>query len=418
VRFLLFFNPVTATIPSKKNKLALHFAAGEGHLAIVRQLLQLYPEGALTKSSKGKLPLHFAARWGHLDVAQDLLRVFPDGIRALDSEGSLPLHDACREGQVRMAEFLFRQYPRGLMTANIRHEIPLFPAVRTGNLELVVPLIQAWPAGGSFVIRHAGQDDNVEFWSRDVLELVLRGAVGNFTNCTLLDGREAPPLCNRDSVLYSGGDETDSECSTVSLTSEEELVEKQHNNAKVASCRCRNDKKKSSKKRRCKDNVSDRPKKRVRSRRTTGSGCEFLPLHSALAGGANAHVLRHVLNVFSDQLTKQDCRGRLPLHVAMEYCRGADTATLVLDKILKPYPEAAAVKENDGRLALHVGLAKRADFCLIQGLLEANPASGFTSFSEKLPIHIAMENNCDLSTLYVLLRGDPCVVSDLVSNCA
>ena len=360
----------------------------------------------MKRSAKGKLPLHFAARWGHLEVAKDLLRIYPNGIRCLDSEGSLPLHDASREGQVAMTEFLFRQYPRGLMTANIRQEIPLFPAVRTGHLDLVASLIQAWPAGGKYVVRHACEDDNVHFWRPEVLELILRGAVGNFINCPLLDGREAAPLLNSDFALHSGGDDSDSEGSEYSLMSEDfktpaRQLEKSCNRRILM--------------KRPADFECSRQKKKVR-RKSMYNCSEFIALHSALEGGANAHVLRHVLDLFADQVTKKDCSGRLPLHVAMAYCHDKETVNLVLDKILKPYPDAATVQDESGRLPLHVGLYKRADYRLIEALMEANPASGFTPCAncKKLPIHIAMENNCDLSTIYALLRGDPCIISDLL----
>lgn len=408
MHFLLWSDPLTARIPSKKNKLALHFAAGEGHLDIVRKLLELYPQGSLTRSAKGKLPLHFAARWGHLDVAKDLLRIDPDGIRRLDAEGSLPLHDACREGQVAMAEFLFRKYPPGLMTANIRHEIPLFPAVRTGNMDLVVSLIQAWPGGGKFVIKHACQDDNVQFWSPDALELLLRGAVGNFTNCSLLDGREAPPLCASDSALYSGGDESDSDCSAVSLKSEEAEMP-------LERCLCK-DEKVSSKRRPAIVTTAARPKKRARLSKQFSRCRKFVALHAALAGEANAHVLKRVLDLYPDQVSQQDSHGRYPLHMAIAHCKGKECITLVLEKILGPFPDAASEKDENGRLPMHIGLLKRADFRLIQGLLKANPASGTTPCGScrKLPVQIAMENGCDLSTLFVLVRGDPCSLSNLL----
>lgn len=405
VRFFLYTNPITARIPSKKNKLALHFAAGEGHLDIVLRLLELFPQGSQIKSAKGKLPLHFAARWGHLEVAKVLLRIYPEGIQELDVEGSLPLHDAAREGQVRMCQFLFYRHPRGLMTANIRQEIPLFKAVRSGNLDLVIPLIQAWPAGGRYVLKHACQDDAIQFWQPDILELILRGAVGNFTNCSLLDGREAPPLCNGDSVVHSGGDETesDSECSTASLTSEEEAIMNLEPESKKVP------------RKRPPEQVStydSQPRKRSRARSMTKC-CEFIALHAALEGGANAHVLRHTLELFSDQVTKQDGRGRLPLHVAMTHCHGESTADLILEKILKPFPDAASIKDDCNCLPLHIGLVHRANFRLIEGLLEANPAAGFEPCGQsgKLPIHLAAEYNCDLSTVFALLRGDPSIVS-------
>jgi ankyrin repeat protein len=385
VRFLLSLDPVMVTLPSKKNKLALHFAAGEGHQTIVSELLDLYPQGALTRSSKGKLPLHLAARWGHLKVAKALLSLYPDSIRGLDSEGSLPLHDAAREGQVTMVQYLFRIYPRGLMTANIRNEIPLFPAVRSGNLDLVIVLIQAWPAGGKFVLRHACVDDNVQYWSGEILELLLRGAMGNLANCALLDGREAPALCCGDCVVHSGGDESDdSESSNYSLVSEDS-GSKQPDKSTL-----------------------DRPKKRIRRRRKPG---EFLPLHSALACGANSHVLEHVLDKYSDQVMQPDCYGRLPLHMAMARCRGEEKKSLLLEKLLKPHPEAAMAKDCNDLLPLHVGLQNKAEFGLIQPLLELNPSSGFTP--QGLPLRMAMAHDCDLSTVYMLLRGDPCALSNL-----
>ena len=65
------------------------------------------------------------------------------------------------------------------------------------------------------------------------------------------------------------------------------------------------------------------------------------------------------------------------------------------------------------RLPLHIGLVHRANFRLIEGLLKANPASGFAPCGQsgRLPIHLAMEYNCDLSTVFALLRGDPSIVS-------
>jgi ankyrin repeat protein len=111
VAYFLYATPITAEIASKKQKLALHFAAGDGHTAVVRNLLHVYPKGASLPSAKGKLPLHFAARWGHIQIASDLLFLYPEGVRCVDWDGSLPLHDAAREGQVLMSKFLIERYP-------------------------------------------------------------------------------------------------------------------------------------------------------------------------------------------------------------------------------------------------------------------------------------------------------------------
>ena len=195
VAYFLYATPYTAKIASKKKKLALHFAAGDGHTDVVQQLLRVYPEGASLPSAKGKLALHFAARWGHMQIASDLLFLHPEGVRCVDWDGSLPLHDAAREGQVVMSKFLIERYPIGLSIANIRGEIPLFPAVRSGNVNLVILYLQGWAMGGMHILKAVSADDNIHDWDWNIVELCLRGAVENFSDCPLLEGKEPPAVC-------------------------------------------------------------------------------------------------------------------------------------------------------------------------------------------------------------------------------
>jgi ankyrin repeat protein len=190
VDFLVQCQPHTASIPTTKQKLALHFAAGDGHTNVVQTLLQAYPEGASMPSAKGKIPLHFAARWGHLQIARELLQVYPEGISTLDWEGSLPLHDAAREGQYEMAAYLIDRFPLALCMANLRGEIPLFPAVRSRNLDLVILCVTAWPMGGKHVLQNIAQDDNVQGMGWDMVTLLLHGAVDNLTGCCLLSNSQ------------------------------------------------------------------------------------------------------------------------------------------------------------------------------------------------------------------------------------
>jgi Ankyrin repeats (3 copies) len=200
VHYFLSAAPETASIPTSKGKLAVHFAAGDGHVQICSALLQHCPPSAAVPSSKGKLPLHFCARWGYLDIAYELISYYPDAVRALDWEGSLPLHDAAREGQVRMSRYLIERFPAALQTANLRGEIPLFPAVRSANVELVRLMIQAWPRGGKHILRNVSADDNITSWNDSILELLLRGAVDNLLHCPLLVGHEPPTVRLLDDV--------------------------------------------------------------------------------------------------------------------------------------------------------------------------------------------------------------------------
>jgi Ankyrin repeats (3 copies) len=142
------------------------------------------------------LLLLVAARWGHLDIAKELLHRFPDGIRAMDWEGSLPLHDAARQGQFLMAGLLVEQFPVALCVQNLRGEVPLFPAARSGNIDLVAYLVQAWPEGSKLVLKSISNDDRIDTWNWDILELLLRGAIHHLDedDCPVLRGRESPTL--------------------------------------------------------------------------------------------------------------------------------------------------------------------------------------------------------------------------------
>ena len=445
VQFLLQVDPATARIISKKQKLALHFAAGEGHRNVVQALLRVHPEGAYTTSSKGKLPIHLAARWGHMHVAQELLCFHPNAAASADWEGSLPLHDAAREGQTSMSQFLMARYPRGLSTANLRGEIPLFPAVRSGNVTLVIAFLQAWPKGGRHILQHVTVDDNINEWDERIVELCLRGAVENFNQCTIFHQQDRAlyytddddddamemltPLTNRDPVhkttlrpIFEHVPPLQDDCpNAIRLGSVSEggsrpkspIIEERESKKRST---FQND---SSAKRRKSDLISGH------CQCSCGNGgtlqCEFYHLHSALSSGASAPVIQIVLDRFGDQeLQEIDCQGRLPLHIAMTNTTTEDAISIVLQDVLRSYPDAATVRDNKGRLPLHVGLESNANFRLIQAILEVHPVSKVqccqtrdSRFVDQAPLWMATAFDCDLSTIYHLLREDPSILNDI-----
>jgi Ankyrin repeats (3 copies) len=440
VQFLLQVNPYTASIPSKKQKLALHFAAGDGHIQVVRALLRVNPEGASAPSKKGKIPLHFAARWGHMKVAQDLLYVYPAGVSCLDWEGSLPLHDAARDGQTIMAQFLLERHPQGLSTANLRGEIPLFPAVRSGNVALVICLLKAWPMGGKHILQHVNADDNIREWDESIVELCLRGAVGNFNNCTILDGPLKPLVGSLSLNAYKSSPNhkphlkcpSRSEYILLCSPLQDSMADNstspiQDNRPKSPLVEERESKKRSQSqirsttKRSKPDSVSETPDFPCCYGTHRLCGCEFYHLHAALSSGASASVLQVVMERFGEQqLRLSDCQGQLPIHIAMANTKTDDAINVVLDQVLRPFPEAATIRDMKARLPLHVGLHAKADFRLVNALLELHPLSKVeicdtrdARYANKAPLWMATGCDCDLSTVYSLLLGDPTVLNDL-----
>jgi ankyrin repeat protein len=464
VHFLLHHVPVSASVMTHKLKLPIHFAAGDGHVEVVRALLKANPMGASTPSKKGKVALHFAARWGHLDIARDLYKIFPQCVNIQDLDGNVPLHDAAREGQLEMAKHLVRIYPEGMCKSNIRGELPLFGAIRSGNVELCDFLIRSWPESGKHVLQIVRPEDHVESWDPVILDLCLRGAVDNFSGCPR--NENAAPIFayafpTTDNSKYGNGSPQKprvlTSCDRGNSTSSEASMEVARIAVSAASlsssplyaaCSPMNrltpglditlPRYKSpilqdndcAKKR----SVAEKTHSIKKSRRENSveiSGAigndvthrilasqTYLQLHAALECSAATTVLECLLDRHADQqLTQVDDHGKLPLHVALSHCRSKEMAELILTRVWEPYKEAAFCRDYLGRLPLHLALASRADSRLIEALLQENPSSGVDHcdavdprFGEKLPIDVATEYGCDLSTIFLLVKADPTAV--------
>lgn len=399
VQFLLNANPNTASIMSKKQKLALHFAAGEGHLAVAQALLQCHPVGAQVASAKGKIALHFAARWGHVEIANLLMHYYPDGVRALDWEGSLPLHDAAREGQVAMAQYLVELFPTGLATTNLRGELPLFAAVRSGNVNLIVWFIQAWPASGKHVLQSVSADDMID-WSWTTLEWLLRGAVQQ-----LEAQASMPPKLPHDMNVVAMAPQPDIP-KAKRLLMEPTLVSPATVDAATS---------------RSKSPIlqDDDPQGKKRSRKRQRLSKRFIPLHAALECGASVPVLQHILRQRSNDLQEIDDYGRNVLHWAVTECRENDHVKVefVLALIGRTL-DACRVRDHQQRLPLHLAVAAQADVRVIEALLDAVPESGFEpcgtldEWKNLTPLYMACYYDCDVSTVYRFLRVDPSVLKD------
>jgi ankyrin repeat protein len=448
VTFFVKQDPMTASILSTKDKLALHFAAGEGHFDVVRALLEAHPQGSKLASKKGKVAMHFAARWGHVHVARELLQYSPETISTLDYEGSSPLHDAAREGQTEMVKFLLKHWPEGLKQENLRGETPVFPAVRSGNLELVTYMIRAWPAGGRHVLQRVGQEDNVAGWAPQMLEVCLRGAVNVWQSSQdERDHEEASKAMNVESqtAFASPGSAFRSAASSSSFVNpplEESPTSDESENGSLDIHLPRSKSPILSEagqghkasKRRSLVHVGEYPDKRSRSDHSYGreeslselraisEHRSFLELHAALECGASAPVLACILDRNGrSQGSTSDELGRLPLHVAMENAATQDkqeVVDLILKHIWKPMEAACFRRDFLGRLPLHVGLMNRADPKLINALLQSNPSSAVghceildARFMYSSPLEMAIACRCPLSTIYVLVRADPSIVS-------
>eukprot|EP00980_Cylindrotheca_fusiformis_P008161 scaffold1727_cov133-Cylindrotheca_fusiformis.AAC.64 len=415
VKHMLQVVPEAAAILSQKGKLALHFAACEGHVEVCRALLQVHPEGASIPSKKGKVAIHFAARWGHRIIAEDLHQLFPEGVSTLDYDGSLPLHDATREGQFEVAKYLVELYPEGLSKENLRGEIPLFKAVRSGRLDLCSFLIHAWPQGGKQVLRGVREEDGVQSWEPCMLDLCLRGAVNMLGQNPTCHPTTIEPVEDIFRLTATTGPTRGAAPFEFdhffSRSISPELFEVSPRKKRPMSS----------------DKLESDKRARIESLDTNPSNPEtspkiqqFLPLHAAIQCEASPPVLNYTMDLHSDNLKRKDDNDMLPLHLAIQH-GSEDTLPFVLERLWKAYPEACFQRDHLGRLPLHLALKARSDCRLVRSLLDSNPSAIGEDYSIKDPdfsetrlVLMAAEFQCDLSTVFMLLREDPSVLKETI----
>ena len=93
----------------KDGNTALYYAAEQGHLAVVQELVGRYTTPSTCKNMKGWTPLHVASVRGHLAVVEVLAQRFPGELEARDENGNTPLCLAalfahCKNGRVTLTQ--------------------------------------------------------------------------------------------------------------------------------------------------------------------------------------------------------------------------------------------------------------------------------------------------------------------------
>jgi len=139
---------------------------------------------------------------------------------------------------------------------------------------------------------------------------------------------------------------------------------------------------------------------------------EYLPLHSALELTFNVSLLNRILRTCPDLVSKKDAFGRLPLHIAAEFGKGA--LGPIIEQLLVVYPRAAYEIDSHGRLPIHIAIANKADLSTIKALLRANPKSAVQKCKindPRLcgipPLFLALEYGCSTDIIYTLARLYP-----------
>jgi ankyrin repeat protein len=103
----------------------LHWAAQNGHYAIVQMLLEANPAGTTARSVHQRIPLHLAALAKHEPIVSLLLAADSKGARARDHRLHTPLHLAAFNGHEAVVRLLLAADPEGVEARDDRQATPL-----------------------------------------------------------------------------------------------------------------------------------------------------------------------------------------------------------------------------------------------------------------------------------------------------
>lgn len=99
VKFLLEKNSTMATIAKSNLKTALHSCARKGHLEVMKALLEKVPEIATRADKKGQTALHMAAKGQNVEIINELVAIDNGLINMVDKKENTALHIATRKGR-------------------------------------------------------------------------------------------------------------------------------------------------------------------------------------------------------------------------------------------------------------------------------------------------------------------------------
>ncbi|XP_037420453.1 ankyrin repeat-containing protein At5g02620-like [Triticum dicoccoides] len=141
-----YHDVATAGIKARSGYDALHIAAKQGDVEVVKELLQALPELAMTVDASNTTALNTAATQGHMEVVRLLLEV--DGTLALiaRSNGKTALHSAARNGHVQVVRALLEAEPSIALRVDKKGQTALHMAAKGTNLDLVDALLAADPS--------------------------------------------------------------------------------------------------------------------------------------------------------------------------------------------------------------------------------------------------------------------------------
>ncbi|KAF3660514.1 ankyrin repeat-containing protein [Capsicum chacoense] len=138
-----YYDLVAAGIKARNGFDALHIAAKQGDLDVVKVLMSVHPELSMTVDVANTTALHSAANQGHIQVVNYLLEAEGSLATIAKSNGKTALHSAARNGHVLVVKALLNKEAGIASRMDKKGQTALHMAVKGQNLEVVEELTRA-----------------------------------------------------------------------------------------------------------------------------------------------------------------------------------------------------------------------------------------------------------------------------------
>ncbi|KAK4408558.1 Ankyrin repeat-containing protein [Sesamum angolense] len=140
------YDLVDAGIKARNGFDALHIAAKQGDLEVVKVLMEAHPELSMTVDTTNATALHTAATQGRIEIVNFFLESESSLATIAKSNGKTALHSSARNGHVKVVKALVGKDPGITIRTDKKGQTALHMAAKGQNLEVVEELIRADPS--------------------------------------------------------------------------------------------------------------------------------------------------------------------------------------------------------------------------------------------------------------------------------
>ncbi|TKY48461.1 Ankyrin repeat-containing protein [Spatholobus suberectus] len=146
-----YYDLADAGIKARNGFDALHIAAKQGDLDVLKILMEAHPESSMTVDPSNTTALHTAAIQGHTEIVKFLLEEGSSLATIARSNGKTALHSAARNGHLQVVKALLEKEPGVATRTDKKGQTALHMAVKGQNLAVVEELIKADPSSINMV---------------------------------------------------------------------------------------------------------------------------------------------------------------------------------------------------------------------------------------------------------------------------